>query len=459
MPAAALSGTRPDLPKTMPETPPAAASTRRPRLWGLRVFLIAGLAFLSGLWAEPHFVDESAYIAQSFYADLFLEGHHDDPAWLDYAAFDLPPLSKYLVGTALRLGGHPRPGPADAWNWYRNTKTRVASDAALHTARLPSVLFGALGCVAIYAIGTRGFGRPAGLVAAGLLVVNPLYRMLTRRAMSDIPAESCMLVALAFGLAGWSRLLSGKGGGRGAIEIALGGGVFTGLAVLAKLNGTIAGMILAAWMVLGLVLRRGTLGSKLALVGATFAAGLVAFGLFAALNPFLTAHPTGPLSAPSQAMAKETFVERLGTVMEHRVGVSTNARDQFPNDALTTPRDKLAAVAVQGYGRFSPFGPGHSDSRIRFDWRQDWGAVVWIPLVLAGLVVSLLQGRAQYRAGEPPAAWAIALAWAVALVVVTGFIPLAWDRYYISLQPGAALLAAAALTAPFARLRPRPEAA
>jgi hypothetical protein len=154
-----------------------------------------------------------------------------------------------------------------------------------------------------------------------------------------------------------------------------------------------------------------------------------------------------------------SFVDRLKAVKNHRVQVSEDGMRIFPDDALPTPVDKVKAVAVQGYGRFSPLGPTHSDSRIRFDWRQDWGALVWWPIVLAGLIVAINRGLNQHRAGMPPTAWAIALAAILAFVVVTSFIPLAWDRYYLSLQPGAALLASAALTAPFVRFRRRPEPA
>jgi hypothetical protein len=50
----------------------------------------------------------------------------------------------------------------------------------------------------------------------------------------------------------------------------------------------------------------------------------------------------------------------------------------------------------------------------------------------------------------------VVIAFAVALVAVTSFIPLAWDRYYLAIQPGAVLLASAALTAALQWLR-RPE--
>jgi Dolichyl-phosphate-mannose-protein mannosyltransferase len=468
----------------MPDTPPAIdQSSRRRLLLGLGVFVVACGVLGFRLGYETPFVDESAYVAQSFYADLFLEGRHDDPAWLDYAAVDLPPLTKYLVGFALRAGGYARPGRSAPGDWYRNTSTRFVGDSALNVARIPSVLFGALGCVGLYAIGTRAFGRPAGLVAAGLLMFNPLYRLLARRAMSDVPAEACMIIALAFGLAGWSRWVEGKGGWRAWIESGVLAGLFTGLAVLSKLNGTIAGMVLACWMILGLILMKmptpGRVGNAgrdpefdrvlldkrmprragLGLVAATILAGAVSFGTFVALNPFLTAKPPGTLRSPLKTLAELSFVDRLKLVKDHRVGVSENGMQLFPADALPTPFDKFKAVVVQGYGRFSPLGPAHSDSTNRFDWRQDWGALIWWPIVLAGLIVAIIRGVNQHRAGMPPTAWAIALAAILAFVVVTSFIPLAWDRYYLSLQPGAALLASAALTAPFARFRRRPEPA
>ena len=112
---------------------------------------------------------------------------------------------------------------------------------------------------------------------------------------------------------------------------------------------------------------------------------------------------------------------------------------------------------MQGYGRFSPLGPRHSDSTRRYDWGQDWGALIWLPTVVAGAIVTYRRGRGQLRRAAPPSAWAVLVAALVPLVAVATYIPLAWDRYYLALQPGAILLASAALTAPLARLRGRRE--
>ncbi len=65
-------------------------------------------------------------------------------------------------GFSLRAAGHPRPGPLAASAWYADTSRRFETSASLVAARVPMVILGALGCVAIYAIGTRAFGRACG---------------------------------------------------------------------------------------------------------------------------------------------------------------------------------------------------------------------------------------------------------------------------------------------------------
>ena len=199
--------------KPAPEPTATAPARRAPFAWAAGVFAVACAVFGVGLGDEPHFVDESAYVAQSYFADLFLEGRRDDPAWLEYPGLDLPPLAKYVVGLSWRVAGFPRPGPMAAAAWYEDTSRRFETPASLVAARVPMVVLGALGCVAIYAIGSLAFGLASGLVAAGLLMVSPLYYLHARRAMSDTPAEACGLVALAIGLAAWLRVsLAGSGG-------------------------------------------------------------------------------------------------------------------------------------------------------------------------------------------------------------------------------------------------------
>src|SRR5580704_15898405 len=60
------------------------------------------LVFAGGLFSKS-FVDEYAYITQSYYTDYLLEGRFNDRAWLELYAYDLQPLPKYLIGLSLHL--------------------------------------------------------------------------------------------------------------------------------------------------------------------------------------------------------------------------------------------------------------------------------------------------------------------------------------------------------------------
>jgi 4-amino-4-deoxy-L-arabinose transferase-like glycosyltransferase len=442
------------LPK--PHSFPSLRHDSRPRTWAwpLMIAVLSLTVFGWDLPSEPHFVDESAYLSQSFYADLLLSGDRDDPTWLSYAGYDLPPLPKYAIGWALRLQGHRRPGPSAMVAWYADTSRQFVSKQALVAARRPSVLFGAVGCLAIYGLGTMARDRRVGLLSALLLMANPLYAMHARRAMSDVYAESLILATAAVGLWSWKRFLAGKGTIGPALAMALGCGVLAGLATLSKLNGALGGLILGAWAWLAIPLSPCSKRGRATLVLATLAAGGVSFATFAALNPFLYAHPRGSLDPRLEPVARLSFRERVKAVYDHRAGISEHAQSQFPDNALRTPREKVEAVAVQGFGRFGPFGPrGRTDSTVRFDARQDRGAWVWLPWVALGLLAALIRGRLQLHQGEPPAAWAIVVQAIVAMFVVTSFIPLAWDRYFLSIQPGSALLASFAIVEGFDRLR------
>ncbi|MDX2037307.1 MAG: phospholipid carrier-dependent glycosyltransferase [Isosphaeraceae bacterium] len=429
-----------------------AASTGRGR-GSVAVAFVVGLVALAvfgwGLSDEPHFVDESAYFAQAGYADLLIT-NRDDPSWLDYAGFDLPPLPKYLVGLSLALHGYDRPHPRAAWEWYRDTSRRFEPPGALLAARRPVVVLGALGCVAIYALGTISSGRIAGVLAALLLMINPLYRLHARRAMSDVPAEAFLLIALALGAAAWVRFV-GRRNMASALALSIAAGAAVGFSVLSKLNGVISGLTLMSWAALGVILlsresrARGTAwatGTSFALLFSMLCAGLVSFGIFVALNPFLTAQPAKPYDPRLEEVAVKSFSERVAMVADHRVAAMRQGQKLFPDDALPTIESKITAVAVQGFGRFGPFGPAHADSRIRFDALQDAGAWIWGPITIVGFIWAVVAGKLRRRCGEIPGTWLAALQFLVAAAAVTASIPLAWDRYYLSLQPSTCLLAA-----------------
>ena len=225
-------------------------------------------------------------------------------------------------------------------------------------------------------------------------------------------------------------------------------GITGGLAVLSKLNGGLILMtmaVLAAWT---WIWSGWSLASKIRVSCGALAAGLCSFLAFAALNPFVTTRPS--LSAARSlgvvAPPEESLWTRTGRIIAHRADVSRNASEQFPHNALRNPGSKLLTSLVQGFGRFGPFGHAHTDSTQWLDPRQDWGAALWLPCVVGGAIVAWRRGR------ESAAARAVWLHAAVACLTVTLFLPLAWDRYLMSIQPPACLLGAAFLDAVWRRL-------
>jgi hypothetical protein len=173
------------------------------------------------------------------------------------------------------------------------------------------------------------------------------------------------------------------------------------------------------------------------------------------MNPFMTARPLGPLPQDCRELASMNLWQRFEHQVRHRLGTSNEQRANFPHNALHSFAEKAEVFAVQGFGRFGPLGPSRSDSTVRFDVRQDWGVIAWAPLVLIGLIATFRLGSNQYRTLQPPTAFAL-LVWALAAwVVVSAYLPMAWDRYLLPIQSGSTLLAAVAASTCWDRLAGR----
>ncbi len=427
---------------------------RRSWILPVTLALLALIFYGIRIEAEPHFLDESAYFAQSHYFELYwLEGAWDDRAWIEYSAYDLPPLPKYVVGAALWLFGEPRPDPNAAVAWYRGQTAQYGNAARLRIARWPSALFGMLGVLAVYGLGRRLGGPRTATIAALLLMVNPLYRLHAARAMSDVMAETLTLTTMAVGIGWWASTIRPPEPLTLRIRLlALLGLVLTsvlaGLATLAKLSGALAVIMMIVVGALSLFLPDVAIRRKFSLGLGIATLGPISVLVFVLLNPFVTAKPGPDIRLP-EALATirdQGPWDRLLMAKRHREEVSTNASTNlFPDDGLNDPVSKVAVVAVQGFGRFGLLGPTHSDSTVRFEVAQDWGLVIWGPLVLWGAFVLFGIGRRQQRAGAAPVAWAVLACWLTALAVVTAFIPLAWDRYLMPIQGLSCLLAASAI--------------
>jgi 4-amino-4-deoxy-L-arabinose transferase-like glycosyltransferase len=409
------------------------------------VAFLAPAVFLSGLY-DDDFVDEYAYITQSYYADLFFGGHRDDPAWLDEFALDLQPLPKYFIGPGLHAANIRMPGPRDAARWYWNSHARFGPPTALTVARLPFIATAVLGCLALFGCGLLIGGRWVGAIGALLLTINPLFRLHAHRAMSDVPCEAFMIAALGLALWGATRVWSRHGIGYGLVLFAA-AGVCAALSILCKLNGLLAPMIIVAWCGLGaLAARVGRVRLAFGVGAALSIAMLVTTVLM--LNPTLTCRPQGNIRPDVADRAALDPWGRFRELVRYRLKSTADQQrmPKFYRDVVRSPLDKAAVFAVQGLGRFSPFGPRRSNSEVRYELRQDWGLVIWGPLVLLGIFRAFRMGRRQLREGEPPTACALLVWTLVSWAVVAAYLPLAWDRYLLPIQAPNALLAAVGLS-------------
>jgi 4-amino-4-deoxy-L-arabinose transferase-like glycosyltransferase len=422
-------------------------------LWsgGVVIGLLAAGLFALGLRDAP-FVDEYAYITQSYQPDLVFSRRMNDASWLDGLGYDLVPLPKFWINLAFRAAGIPRPSPWDALAWYDNTSQRWGTERELLVARLPSIVLGAAGCVAIFAIGTILRDERTGAIAAFLLAINPLYSLHAHRAMSEAGCEAFLLAAVALGLRAWKSLLS-RGPIAPSLLLLIAAGCSAGLSILSKFNGILVLFSLVGWTCLALALPRMPRAAKLGLCAGTGGAIMTAWAVFVALNPFMTAHPAGHLPAQLRAIAELSAWQRFRFLVEHRSHVSSDQQGTFVHNALPSLTDKAGVVLVQGFGRFGPLGPRKSDSTRRYDLRQDWGAFFWLPVVLAGVISAIRLGKQLHRQSQAPTGWALVVWSALALLVVTVYLPMAWDRYQLPIQAPAALLAALPLASATTALR------
>lgn len=407
---------------------------------GAGIGLVAAAVFASGI-RDTSFVDEYAYITQSYYADLFFAGRFRDAAWIDYPALDLPPLPKYFIGCGLRTAHIRRPGPRDAYRWYRNSHTRFGPPPTLTAARLPIIVIGVLGCGSLFLAGQLVGGRGVAALGALLLIVNPLYRLHAHRAMSDVPCEAFAIAALALALWGARRLWEGLGTWFGLTAFAA-AGVGAGLAILCKFSGFLAPIVIAAWCGSAFFLSRRDIRSKLTLAAGAVVTIATALALVVALNPAFTARPNVSMTRGDATLASAGPWSRFRSMIAIRLRASRVQQENFAHNALMRFSQRLPVFGVQGFGRFGPLGPAKSDSTVRFDPAQDWGLVFWWPLVAFGAAETYRLGRRQLRDGRPPTALGL-LAWAtIAWAVVAVYLPMAWDRYLLPIQAPNALLAA-----------------
>lgn len=115
-----------------------------------------------------------------------------------------PVGSFWMSGLSLRLFGY----------GAHTTGEQIATGNIEWAVRLPFFLCGLLGIFAVYLLCARLFSRRSGIISAVILSTAPLYFMITRQAMTDMPYVGPMSAGLAFfilGLCGEKEELPRRG--------------------------------------------------------------------------------------------------------------------------------------------------------------------------------------------------------------------------------------------------------
>ncbi len=399
------------------------------------VGLAAVLAGSARPGSSPVEEDELYWVGSAYYFHLACVEHDFANAdWRLLPARENPPVAKYVIGAAVALAGEQVSTPdllagfylrfagiAGAWGGPGDQAKRsavvtrmspefvrlvrasgrvVVPAACLRPARLAMV-----GCIVGASLGLFVLARtlvpaPLGLVVSIALPLHPIVAEAMNHVSADAPAlmlstaASVSLVACLRGL--WRGRPLGL-----TMRLAIGAGIFSGLACAAKMNALVVPLLAGVVFGLAPLLARGKGGLARAPFSAVVAAALL-FGL-AAVGGFIAVNP---------ALYGEVWAGLRATVEEHRRTGEIQAA--FLLDRLDTWWDRLGAMGLLiGFSRWA-----------------------WIPLSASAVVLGFAGSlRHRFLAG-----W-----WLLAWLTVSLWIPFLRLRYAApALLPTLLLLAAVA---------------
>jgi 4-amino-4-deoxy-L-arabinose transferase-like glycosyltransferase len=152
------------------------------------VSLISLSMVLTGLWAhslidpwETHYGEVARRILQD---DDWVHLH-----WQNQSFRSKPVLTPWLIGAAMDAFGVARDGGYSG--------ELVASDLVVFAVRLPFALFGALGLVMTWWMLARLVSRRVAWLAFGIIATCPLYLLVARQAITDMPMVAALMGAVA----------------------------------------------------------------------------------------------------------------------------------------------------------------------------------------------------------------------------------------------------------------------
>lgn len=425
--------------------------------WTLDGLWLLALAIyiFAGVDAAPFHGDESMllYMSHDYH---YLVQQHD----VDRVLYRDPPddsldqelrilngtVPKMAMGLAWDLAGYTVDDLNQPWLWgfydssgewtewtYNRAFGHMPSEGLLHAGRVSSAALLALSVLALFAI-TRWIvpARWAAWVATGLYVTQPSVLLNGRRSMMEgaMLLGATLVILAAIGLLRAQARPGASGRVRFAWALTL--GVAGGFALASKHTNTFAlGVAFLVVLVDPLIRWAGGVRAFAANVARLAVAGALALAVFLALNP---AWWSDPLHMPGRV------VETRRRVIEGQVkgysgfGSWRERPAALVDHAFFAPAQYYEVPVWQEY-------IGDQIAAYEASWLSGrGGGPIWGGLLAAAFLFGGLALAKRWRSGPALLALLWPLLTALALLVSN---PLDWQRYYLPLQPGIALVAAA----------------
>jgi hypothetical protein len=409
----------------------------------LAVFILIGVPYTS------YHGDETTQLYSSHdYATLFIRRDpqalrvgYPTQTELEYLRIADSTTSRYTIGFAWHLAGYSEsdlPTANFAWNadYATNQALGLIPDQRLLVVmRLPSALFLAFSTAVIFGIGYCFGGPRMAFFVSGLYVFNPVILLNGRRALQEGSLLFFGLLTVLFGIVIALRRERGR---RVPLPLWLGLIVAGALTLVSKNNGFIYIVAAFLWVFLPEMLRprlRRLISSGIKLA----VCGVLLIALFVALSPGLWSDP------PTRM--KEAALARLSAMtgqMRNDPEAPTSIERRI-SDILTQPFMRPLAHYEAG---FTNTLDGQRDVIAAYDASPISGihfGALGIPLTglaLFGIVANFLPRLRPYRS---PSLSVGVLTWLVINIGVLLWVPLPWQRYFLSLIPIATIFAAVGL--------------
>ncbi len=410
----------------------------------LTAYILIGVPYAS------YHGDETTQLYSSHdYATLFLK---QDPQallveWpidteLEYLRIADSGTSRYTIGLAWRLAGYSESDlPTANFNWGRdyfgNRALGLIPDQHLMVImRLPSAIFLALSALVMFLIGYRIAGLPMAFFVSGLYTLNPIVLLNGRRALQEGSLLFFGLLTVLIGILISQRRERGR-----PIPLLLWVGLILagGLTLVSKNNGFV--YITAAFLWIALPeLSRPRLRSLIRLGIRLAICGVLLIALFVAFSPQLWSNP----------------LARMGDAAWARLSAMRGQMSDDP-EAPSDMQRRISDIFTQPFLR--PPAPYEGQYTNTYAAQRElidtydaspisgihFGLAMGLPLtVLAifGIFANFLPNLRPYRS---PAISIGLLAWLVINIGVLLWLPLPWQRYFLSLIPVVSIFAAVGL--------------